>query len=56
MPLHPPQAFRKTRFIHRIGLAVDKPAATDVLPGTLYFSTDTSVLERSNGAIWELYN
>lgn len=55
MPLHPPQYYRKARGLHRIGLAAARPAATDVLPGTLYFSTDTLVLERSNGTIWEVY-
>ena len=34
------------------GLAIDKPVATEVAPGTLYFSSDTEVLERSDGAIW----
>lgn len=55
-PLNPPQWFRKTRGIHRIGLAVNRPAAGNVLVGTLYFSADTSVLERSNGSIWETYS
>ncbi len=51
-----PQAFRRTEFIHRTGLAANKPAVTDVLVGTLYFSTDTSVLERNNGITWESYS
>lgn len=55
MSLTPPQAFQKTAYTHRIGLASGRPAATDVLVGTLYYSTDTSVLERSNGSIWETY-
>lgn len=55
MSLFPPQAYRKTEFTHRIGLAADKPLASDVLIGTLYFSTNTLVLERSNGTIWESY-
>ena len=55
MPLNPPQAYRKTNYTHRIGLAAARPAATDVLPGTLYYSTDTNVLERSNGATWVTY-
>lgn len=38
------------------GLAADRPLATDVAPGTLYFSTDTNVLERSDGATWESYS
>lgn len=51
-----PQAYRKTEFTHRIGLAADKPAASDVLVGTLYFSTDTEVIERSNGITWDSYS
>ena len=50
-----PQAYRRTEFIHQRGLASARPAAADVLPGTLYFSTDTSVLERSTGITWESY-
>lgn len=56
MPLFPPQDYRKTEFTHRIGLAADRPAAADVLPGTLYFSTDTLVLERSDGSTWASYS
>lgn len=56
MPLAPPQRFRKTENIHRMGLAVNRPAAADVLPGTLYFSTDTFLLERSDGAAWSSYS
>jgi hypothetical protein len=56
MPLFPPQDYRKTAFTHRIGLAADQPSASDVLPGTLWFSSDTFVLERSNGTIWENYS
>src|SRR5258705_10920503 len=52
MPLNPPQDYRKTAFTHRQGLAADRPLATDVLVGTLYHSTDTNVVERSNGAAW----
>lgn len=55
MTLFPPQTYRKTRGIHRIGLAVDRPDAEDVLPGTLYHSTDTGATERSNGTDWETY-
>lgn len=55
-PLNPPQWFRKTRGIHRIGLAIDKPLAANVLEGTLYYSADTSILERSNGISWETYS
>lgn len=54
MPL--PQEFRKTGFTHRRGLAADKPDASDVLVGTLYFSTDTGDLERSDGTVWETYS
>ena len=32
-----------------------KPAATVVAPGTLYYSTDTLITERSNGTIWESF-
>lgn len=56
MPLYPPQDYRKTDQTHRIGLAADRPAAADVLPGTLYFSTNTLVLERSDGAAWANYS
>jgi len=55
MTLVPPQRFRKTEGIHRIGLASQRPLPADVLVGTLYFSTDTSVLERSNGTTWVPY-
>lgn len=39
------------------GLAADKPLAADVAPGTLYYSTDTVVLERCSdaGTTWETY-
>jgi len=50
-----PQDFRKVHSIHRLGLAADRPAPTDVLEGTLYFSTDTLVLERSDGVSWAIY-
>lgn len=56
MPLFPPQDYRKTEFTHRRGTAASRPAAADVLPGTLYFSTDTLVLERSTGSAWETYS
>jgi len=55
MPLNPPQDYRKTGSVHRIGLAANRPNAGDVLTGTLYFSTDTGVLARSNGSAWENY-
>lgn len=32
-----------------------KPAATVVAPGTLYYSTDTLITERSNGTVWESF-
>ena len=38
------------------GLSSAKPLATAVAPGTLYFSSDLNVTERSNGTIWESYN
>jgi hypothetical protein len=50
-----PQAYRKIEFIHRRGLAVDRPAADSVLVGTLYFSTDTGALDRSDGTTWFQY-
>lgn len=56
MPLFPPQDYRKTEFTHRIGIAADRPAAADVLIGTLYFSTDKLVIERSTGTVWEPYS
>lgn len=37
------------------GLASAKPLATTVAPGTLYYSSDTASLERSNGTVWESY-
>ena len=49
------QAYRKTEFTHRVGLASERPTASEVLIGTLYFSTDTLALERSNGFAWEAY-
>lgn len=55
MALYPPQDFRKVHQIHRRGLASARPNAADVLPGTLYFSTDTGVLERSSGSAWQAY-
>jgi len=56
MALNPPQSYRKTAFIHRVGLAANKPLAADVLVGTLYYSTDTVTLERSNGTLWEAFS
>lgn len=47
------QDYRKTALTHRVGLAAAKPAASNVLAGTLYYSTDTGTLERSNGSGWE---
>jgi hypothetical protein len=38
------------------GVAAGRPAPTSVAPATLYFSTDTLVLERSNGTAWESYS
>lgn len=34
----------------------NQPAATDVASGTLYYVTDESVTERSNGAAWQDYS
>lgn len=56
MSLIPPQTYRKTAETHRSGLAVEKPAAADVLPGTLYHATDALTLERSDGSAWAGYS
>lgn len=56
MPLFPPQYFRKTKSTHRIGTLAARPAAADVLEGTIYFASDTLVLYRSNGATWDVYS
>jgi len=56
MPLNPPQDYRKTAFTHRRGSRINQPAATDVLPGTLYFVVEEFVTERSNGATWDSYS
>lgn len=37
------------------GLASARPVATTVAAGTLYYSTDTEITERSNGTSWESY-
>lgn len=39
------------------GLAADRPAAADVAPGTLYYSTDTATTDRcsDDGTTWETY-
>src|SRR5262245_32215669 len=55
MSLVPPQVYLKVTNLHRIGLASARPAATDVVAGTLYYSTDTAILERSDGATWSAY-
>jgi len=38
------------------GLRADQPSANTVAPGTLYFVTDESITERSNGTVWESYS
>lgn len=38
------------------GVAASRPLATAVAPGTLYFSTDTGVTERSDGTTWQSYS
>jgi hypothetical protein len=38
------------------GLTADKPLATAVAPGTLYYSTNNFITERSNGTVWESYS
>jgi hypothetical protein len=55
MSLAPPRDYHKTSGIHRSGLAAARPAAGDVLSGTLYFSTDTGALQRSDGQAWSSY-
>lgn len=50
-----PQDYRKVLQTHRRGTAANRPGAATVLEGTLYFSTDTGVIERSNGVAWESY-
>jgi hypothetical protein len=42
--------------IHRRGTRAAQPAATTVTIGTLYFVTDESVVERSNGTAWESFS
>ena len=50
-----PQSYRRTDSLHRIGLVADKPLASDVLPGTLWHSSDIGTTERSNGTEWVSY-
>lgn len=38
------------------GTRASQPAATTVAVGTLYYVTDESVTERSNGTIWETFS
>ncbi len=38
------------------GTAASRPLATAVAPGTLYFSTDTAIIERSDGTTWQAYS
>lgn len=49
-----PVNYRKEAFLHGYGLAADRPL--DALPGTFYYSTDTSILERFNGTTWDNYS
>lgn len=37
------------------GTSGARPAATAVAPGTLYYSTDTSTTDRSDGTTWDTY-
>jgi hypothetical protein len=37
------------------GLLADRPAAGDVIPGTLYYATDTSATSQSRGGVWVTY-
>ena len=56
MPLVPPQGYLNIAYIHRRGLSTARPSAADVVTGTLYYSTDTNVLERSNGTTWDSFS
>src|SRR5215203_3786059 len=38
------------------GLAAARPLATTVAVGTLYYSTDTLVIEQSDGTVWSPYS
>jgi hypothetical protein len=38
------------------GLAAARPLATAVAPGTLYYSTDTTMTDRSDGTTWQSYS
>jgi len=40
----------------QLGLFADRPAASDVYPGTLYYATDTNRLYISNGVTWLTYS
>jgi len=51
-----PVDYRKTALTHRRGLSTDRPDPTTVLPGTLYFSEDLQIVERSDGIAWEIYS
>jgi hypothetical protein len=51
----PLQGYRKTWNVNRKGLSIDRPPANEVLEGTLYYSTDLYLLERSNMVEWETY-
>jgi hypothetical protein len=42
--------------IHRRGTRAAQPAASAVTIGTLYFVTDESTVERSNGTAWESFS
>lgn len=50
--------FTKPRLIHRRGTRAAQPAANavGVGEGTLYYVTDESVVERSNGTIWQSFS
>jgi hypothetical protein len=37
------------------GVAASRPLATAVAKGTLYYSTDTTVTEQSDGTNWNTY-
>lgn len=55
MPLTPPQSYRKTRGIIRRGLSSDRPSASDVLEGTLYYASDDRETWRSNSVTWDAF-
>lgn len=54
--LLPANYYRKTRGIIRRGTRASQPQAITLLEGSLYFVTDESILERSDGTVWQPYS